>query len=574
MYFLALAADFDGTLAEHGAVGSDTIRALREFKASGRKLLLVTGRELVDLQHAFAELSLFDRVIAENGAVIYDPATAEQHTIAPAPPAAFVQALVERQVEPISVGHAIVATWHPHESTVLQVIQEMGLELHIVFNKGAVMVLPANVNKLSGLRAALTELDIAPRNVVAVGDAENDHAFLHACGCSAAVANALPAVSGSVDIKLKGDHGAGVVELAHRILHEDFRLLPPCRRSILAGVDRLGNAVWLEPAQTVLIAGTSGSGKSHFATLLTERMAAGGFAFCIVDPEGDYLRIKNAVAISSSSEPPVTEEALRLLLRAGANVVINALALNLEERRRLFATLLPSIRALRARSGRPHWLLVDEAHHALAVVEQQLARHLPHGVPATILITVDPASLAQEVLQSIDMLLAFGTGATQAVASFAARRHLVVPAEIPPLARDEMLCWVPDSGLPIRAVRHDAPRQGHDRHTGKYALGDVGGPRSFYFRGPGNKLNRCARNLAEFLHIADEIDDSTWQHHLHAGDYAAWFRNVIMDETLAQQADAVAGNTSLNARESRKRIGDAVRERYLIPKEGEDVKAA
>lgn len=574
MYFLALAADFDGTLAEHGAVRSETVRALRELKASGRKLLLVTGRELVDLRHAFAELDLFDRVIAENGAVIYDPATAEQRAIAPAPPAAFVQALVERHVEPISVGHSIVATWHPHEATVLQVIQEMGLELHIVFNKGAVMVLPANVNKLSGLCAALTELDIAPLNVVAVGDAENDHAFLHTCGCSAAVANALPAVLHSVDIKLKGDHGAGVVELTHRIMQEDSRLLPSRRRSIMAGVDRLGNPVWLEPEQTVLIAGTSGSGKSHFATLLTERMVAGKFEFCIIDPEGDYLRIRDAVVIGSSSEPPVTEEALRLLLRSGVNVVINALALNLEERRRLFATLLPSIRALRGRSGRPHWLMVDEAHHALSMVEQQLARHLPHGLPATILITVDPAWLAQEVLQSIDVVLTFGTGAAQAMASFAARRHLVLPAEIPPLERDEMLCWVPDSGLPIRAVRHDAPRQAHDRHTGKYALGDVGEPRSFYFRGPDGKLNRRARNLAEFLRIANEIDDAAWQHHLHAGDYGSWFRNVIMDETLAQQADAIAGSENLNARESRKRIGDAVRERYLIPGDDACGKAA
>lgn len=565
MYFLALAADFDGTIAEHGTVRSETVRALRELKASGRQLLLVTGRELVDLQHAFAELDVFDRVVAENGAVIYQPATAEQRSIAPAPPAAFIQTLIERHVEPISVGHAIVATWHPHENTVLQVIQEMGLELHIVFNKGAVMVLPANVNKLSGLLAALQELDLSPLNVVAVGDAENDHAFLRACGCSAAVANALPAVSGCADIRLKGDHGAGVVELAHRMMQEDSHLLPASRRGILAGMDRLGEAVWLEPEQTILIAGTSGSGKSHYATLLTERMVAGGFEFCIIDPEGDYLRIDDAVVIGSSSEPPLTEEALRLLLRAGVNVVINALALNLEGRRRLFAMLLPSIRALRARSGRPHWLLVDEAHHTLSTVEQQIARQLPHGLPATILITVDPASIAQEVLQSITVILAFGSGAAQAIASFAGRRHLVLPAEIPRLASDEMLVWMPESGLPIRAVRRDSPHQAHDRHTGKYALGDVGEQRSFYFRGPGNTLNRRARNLGEFLRIASEIDDTAWQHHLRAGDYSAWFRNVIMDETLAQITAAVEGNPSLDARESRRQIRDAVCGRYQMP---------
>jgi hypothetical protein len=47
----------------------------------------------------------------------------------------------------------------------------------VIFNKGAVMVLPASVNKATGLTAALRELRL-PRNVLAVGDAENDHSFL------------------------------------------------------------------------------------------------------------------------------------------------------------------------------------------------------------------------------------------------------------------------------------------------------------------------------------------------------------------------------------------------------------
>ncbi len=53
------------------------------------------------------------------------------------------------------------------------------------------MVLPAGVNKASGLAAALARLQLSPLNVVGIGDAENDHAFLRACGCAVAVANAL-----------------------------------------------------------------------------------------------------------------------------------------------------------------------------------------------------------------------------------------------------------------------------------------------------------------------------------------------------------------------------------------------
>jgi hydroxymethylpyrimidine pyrophosphatase-like HAD family hydrolase len=66
----------------------------------------------------------------------------------------------------------------PHEQVVLETIRSLGLEHQVIFNKGAVMVLPPGVNKATGLVAALHALGISPRNVVGVGDAENDHAFL------------------------------------------------------------------------------------------------------------------------------------------------------------------------------------------------------------------------------------------------------------------------------------------------------------------------------------------------------------------------------------------------------------
>lgn len=73
MFFLALAADYDGTIAHHGAVDKKTCNSLKRLKQTGRRLILVTGRELAELKHAFPEVSMFDRVVAENGAVIYDP---------------------------------------------------------------------------------------------------------------------------------------------------------------------------------------------------------------------------------------------------------------------------------------------------------------------------------------------------------------------------------------------------------------------------------------------------------------------------------------------------------------------
>ena len=218
MRYLALATDYDGTLAHDGRVDEPTLAALERLRESGRKLILVTGRELDELLGIFPQIDLFDRVVAENGALLYRPETREEKVLGERPPDAFVEALRERGVEPISVGRVIVATWEPHETAVLEAIRDLGLELQVIFNKGAVMVLPSGVNKATGLAAALDELGLSPHNVVGVGDAENDHAFLTLCEFAAAVANALPMLKERADLVTRGDHGAGVVELIDQLI--------------------------------------------------------------------------------------------------------------------------------------------------------------------------------------------------------------------------------------------------------------------------------------------------------------------------------------------------------------------
>ena len=127
MRFLALATDYDGTLATDGAVAPETVTALRRLAATGRKLILVTGRQLNDLLHVFPEATLFDAVVAENGAVLYRPASRETRVLAPPPSPDFVEALRRRGVAPLWVGHAVVATVQPNDRTVIDVIRERKL---------------------------------------------------------------------------------------------------------------------------------------------------------------------------------------------------------------------------------------------------------------------------------------------------------------------------------------------------------------------------------------------------------------------------------------------------------------
>ena len=227
MRYRALACDFDGTLAVDGCVQDSVIAALEDLKRSGRFLILVTGRTLEESKELIPFFNHFSRVVLENGAALFQPSTGRLAVLAPPLPPEFAGRLRSRGVTPLHQGKAIVATHRPHESVALEVIRDMGLELQVLFNKGSVMILPSGVNKATGLAAALKELHLSAHNVIGIGDAENDHAFLNYCECSVAVANALPGLKQEADWTTPSEAGQGVVEVVRRLLSNDFADLRP-----------------------------------------------------------------------------------------------------------------------------------------------------------------------------------------------------------------------------------------------------------------------------------------------------------------------------------------------------------
>ena len=132
MRYYALACDYDGTLAHYGRVNAETLAALERVLATGRKLLLVTGRELDDLKTVFTELHLFAWIVAENGALLYCPATRQERVLAPPPPEGLIRALRRRGVSPLSVGRSIVATWVPHETAAVEASAGPGVDRALV----------------------------------------------------------------------------------------------------------------------------------------------------------------------------------------------------------------------------------------------------------------------------------------------------------------------------------------------------------------------------------------------------------------------------------------------------------
>lgn len=227
MRFTALACDYDGTVAAEGMIAEETAEALSRVVQSGRKLLLVTGRELPELLNVCPRINLFHFVVAENGALLYQPATGSEEPLAPPPSAEFVATLKRRGVEPCTTGRVIVSTRQPHEKVVLETIRDLGLELQVIFNKGAVMVLPSGTNKATGLAFALEKLRVPLTSVVSVGDAENDHALLESCAAGVAVANAVPLLKAHADWVTDARNGEGVRQLVDRLLSDDLAGLEP-----------------------------------------------------------------------------------------------------------------------------------------------------------------------------------------------------------------------------------------------------------------------------------------------------------------------------------------------------------
>jgi len=219
--YTALATDYDGTLAVDGRVPPAALDALNRLKQAGFTLILVTGRRMESLRTLFPEMAVFDRIVAENGAVVHRPDTGDSTLLGAPPPPEAIEALHRKGI-PFSVGQVILTSRTPHEKAVVDTFRELALDNAVEFNKGAVLVLPAEMTKAKGLQLALDELQVAPSHVIGIGDAENDHSFLAMCGASVAVADAIPSVREDADLVTQGGAGDGLVELAGYLVAGDL----------------------------------------------------------------------------------------------------------------------------------------------------------------------------------------------------------------------------------------------------------------------------------------------------------------------------------------------------------------
>ncbi|GJL64743.1 MAG: phosphoglycolate phosphatase [Nitrospirales bacterium] len=566
MRYLALATDYDETLAHHGKVHDETVRALERVVATHRKLFLVTGRELEDLLHVFPHTHLFEWIVAENGLLLYKPESTETIMLANSPSEEFISQLRSRQI-PISVGHTIVSTVRPHEISVLEIIRDLGLDLQLIFNKEAVMMLPAGHNKATGLLEALRLSGLSPHNIVGIGDAENDLAFLGMVECASVVGNALPAIKERADFVTEGERGKGVAELIGRLMDDDLTSLDSqlSRHHVILGMLQ-EKEVQISPyGHNLLIAGTSGSGKSTLATGIIERLGDKHYQCCIIDPEGDYESLEQAVILGGLDHTPNVKEVIQVLENPETNVVINLVGLPIQDRPSFFQKMYVDLQDYRARTGRPHWIVLDEAHH-LMPADWDLPSTLFNPTPySLLLITVHPEQVAQKALSMMHAVVFIGKTPTEMLVAFAQLVGESFPATrsdaFPP---GEALYWNRDDGLDPLHFEIMPNRGERRRHRRKYAEGELSPEHSFYFQGPEAKFKLRAQNLMLFLQIAEGIDHDTWMYHLKQHDYSTWFRECIKDHELAAEAEKIESEEDVGAVESLAQIKSTIESHYTF----------
>jgi hydroxymethylpyrimidine pyrophosphatase-like HAD family hydrolase len=181
MFFKALAFDFDGTLASDDRIGPRVREALERARKAGLRLILVTGRTFFELSRVCDCLELFEAVVAENGAVLYYPGSAMIRNQGP-PPSTRLLAELDRRGISYQVGRVIVGAARGDEAPIREALAAAGVSRDSVYNRSALMLLPAGVSKGTGVLNALRFLGLSFHDVLAFGDAENDLPFFEVSG--------------------------------------------------------------------------------------------------------------------------------------------------------------------------------------------------------------------------------------------------------------------------------------------------------------------------------------------------------------------------------------------------------
>ena len=574
MYCRVIACDFDGTGATNGHPAPEVYAALAAARTQGIVTLLVTGRVLEDVQRACEDLSPFDAVVAENGAVIHLCSIGRTILIGDPPPEHFLGELRAQGV-PFHTGAVIVGTWEQHAYKLLELIRRFGLDGQLIFNRAALMVLPSGINKAVGMRRALEELGRSERNLIAFGDAENDIPMLTEAEMGVAARGSVPAVFSLADDRISQPGGAGVSSYIGTILERRGVVPTPRRRAVLLGKTSEGVEVTLPNSGTNIgISGDPRSGKSWIAGLLSEQLIEAGYQICIIDPEGDYAQMGQRPKVVTFGHdlalpPPVA--AARFLASEPLDIILTLSSLAPGEQLNYVNQLLAAIQQVRDSAGVPHWVVIDEAHYFFQA-QSPCLKYLSSPTGSFCLVTYRPSLLANEVYGAIGAHILTSTKVEEeryfVTKILQAHDHVAMPAhdaldalELPRAGL--LLTNSPGTAWQIFTPAKRITRHAH--HARKYADTRLPDDKAFRFINAGDPIT--AHNMIEFHQAIQSVPLVSLRYHLIAGDFSSWVAEVIGDQQLARGLRKLERTTPAGATPDRAEILAHIQDHYLIQKE-------
>lgn len=555
-FFHAVAVDFDGTLTTGGRPADETLNALDEVRAAGRRVIIVTGRILAELLAVFPDVGEHtDAIIAENGAVL---ARGERRRMLAAPVPAELAAALAADGVPFRQGEVLLDCDAANEGAVLGEVRRLGLECQLIRNRGALMVLPAGVSKGTGLAEGLADLGISPHSAVAIGDAENDHSLLAAAELGVVVGNAVDGLKAEADIVLAEADGRGVAAFLRGPVLSGHERLHPRRWRVTLGTRSGGGPASIPASQVnVLITGVPQRGKSYMAGLIAEQLVRLGYSIVVIDPEGDHVGLGGLYRVLvTGGELPSADSLGRMVRHHPGGIVIDLSVTPATERAGYLQAVHRELEAIRAETGLPHWLVIDEAQVLLA---RDTTTLFEPAVTGYCLVTHRPQDLRPEALLAVDVLIGMsgsqpGDCQTDLVAALGTTSHAAAatlitragPGQAVLVSREQ-----PGGGLVFSIGSRET---GHMRHWHKYSGGHLSPDRRFYFRRDRDTATGVTAGSAGELERELRVgDDEIVAHHSEHGDFSRWAADVLGDPPLAA---ALAG------------VEQAVRSGDVTPAEG------
>jgi hydroxymethylpyrimidine pyrophosphatase-like HAD family hydrolase len=572
MKFSALALDYDGTIAVDGVFDPTVRAAIGEARTRGIVVILVTGRRLPDLRTVSQDLTCFDVIVAENGAVVDFPESGRHVVLGHVPSPVFLQELQQRGI-PFVAGESVVETDAQWAQPVLEVIRSLEQPLVLAFNRGRVMVLPQAIGKSTGLRHALLALRVSIHNTIGVGDAENDHDLLDACEVGVAVGWGSAALRAVADEVIAGTGPNAVADYVRRVLQQPRLSAGQMgRRRLTLGREHNGDEVRLAVrGRTILIAGEPGTGKSWLAGLLCEQSILQGYCVCIIDPEGDYRSLEalpSVITLGGDDPPPHARELLRALRHPDVSLIVDLSKIGHREKREYLRTLLPLLVRLRRNSGLPHKIVLDEAHYFLS--DTDASRLIDLELAGYVFVTYRVSSLPAPVRAAKDavVMVTRETDPEETKALLAMCRPRPCAGVSPDVFRD--LQTTEAALLPGAEEAHGqvrrfqlAPRlTSHVRHRIKYLDMPVLESQAFVFTCNGRPGAR-ARTLKEFTALLATLSTDRVTGHLKRHDFSRWIEDVFRDRPLAAHIYKIESNIETDdARDVADAVAQAILARY------------